>query len=129
MEWLLSKLLPIQTLMQSGFGNLSKDWGTKWYLIALMIFGLIIGVSYCKKTKSANSLTNSAETHRKKADSLATITQSANKAVVISEKNVQKSENERVRKNYNIDTLIPDSLQSEIDREFNFPEPRPPNER
>jgi len=117
MEW-LSKSNQIQK-------NLAAHWHL--YLIALLLFSFIVGLHYYKKTADTNALMNSAQVHRNKADSLITTSSILNKAITKSQKNVQNSENERVHKNYTIDTLIPDSLQSELDREFNFPLPRPPN--
>lgn len=118
--YLLLKQVP--TLTQFGFGNWLKNLASSWKIYALVatILLLILSVTYYTTVKKQSPADKQVKV----------LAQSAQKAEIASQnhlKTVKKIEDERIKRNHNVDVLIDDSVQIEIDKEFNFPPPRLPN--
>lgn len=121
-QWLYLLLKQVPTLMQFGSGNWLKNWASSWKIYALVatILLLILSVAYYTTLKKQSPADKQVKV----------LVQHAQKAEIASQehlKNVKKIEDERIKRIYNIDVLMDDSVQIEIDKEFNFPPPRPPN--
>lgn len=126
MEWLKSLFIRVRMLMEYGFGSFLKNLGTmwKWYLIVLVVILCCVVSNYYNKVKESKQYLKNATIHERRADSLREVTRVFEKEAIQHKIQIDKKENERHNDIYRIDTIAVDSLQSEIDKEFNFPKPR-----